>query len=139
MARRPETTPPTTHFLRLPRTSWNVLFGLSAGAVFVFLLITVALNLVATEPVPVDVTAISILMTLLVVEPLGHRDRVPLGTVSDSSLRSERNETLSALPSKHLRAGPWGSLVTFSVWDAVPPVQIWAVPFTSRRRRSQFT
>ena len=45
-------------------------FGLSTGAVFVFLVITIALNLVATEPVPVDITAISILIALLVVESL---------------------------------------------------------------------
>ena len=41
-------------------------FGLSAGAVFVFLVITIALNLVATEPVPVDSTAIGILIALVV-------------------------------------------------------------------------
>ena len=45
-------------------------FGLSAGAVFVFLVITIALNLVATEPVSVDITAISILIALFVVESL---------------------------------------------------------------------
>jgi len=44
-------------------------FGLSAGAVFVFLVITVALILFATEPVPVDITAIGILIALLVAEP----------------------------------------------------------------------
>jgi len=41
-------------------------FGLSAGAVFVFLVITIALNLVATEPVPVDSTAIGIPIVLVV-------------------------------------------------------------------------
>ena len=45
-------------------------FGLSAGAVFVFLVITIALNLVATEPVPVDSTAIGILIAFIVVESL---------------------------------------------------------------------
>jgi len=56
--------------LRLSRTGRDVPFGLSADAVFVFLVITIALNLVATELVPVDITAISILIALLVVESL---------------------------------------------------------------------
>jgi di/tricarboxylate transporter len=45
-------------------------FGISAGAAFVFAVILVALILFATEPVPVDITAIGILVALLVVEPL---------------------------------------------------------------------
>ena len=45
-------------------------FGVSAGAVFVFLVILAALILFATEPVPVDITAIGILIALLVAEPL---------------------------------------------------------------------
>ena len=45
-------------------------FGISAGALFVFCVILVALVLFATEPVPVDITAIGVLVALLVVEPL---------------------------------------------------------------------
>ncbi|MFC7141030.1 SLC13 family permease [Halosimplex aquaticum] len=45
-------------------------FGISAATAFVFLVIVVALILFATEPVPVDITAIGILIALLVVEPL---------------------------------------------------------------------
>ena len=45
-------------------------FGISAGALFVFGVILVALVLFATEPVPVDITAIGILVALLVVEPV---------------------------------------------------------------------
>ncbi|WP_135364817.1 SLC13 family permease [Halosimplex halophilum] len=44
--------------------------GITAGAAFVFAVILVALVLFATEPVPVDITAIGVLVALLVVEPL---------------------------------------------------------------------
>ncbi|WP_123535394.1 SLC13 family permease [Halosimplex salinum] len=45
-------------------------FGITASTAFVFLVILVALILFATEPVPVDITAIGILIALLLVEPL---------------------------------------------------------------------
>ncbi|QLH76299.1 SLC13 family permease [Halosimplex rubrum] len=45
-------------------------FGITAGATFVFLVILAALILFATEPVPVDITAIGVLVALLLVEPL---------------------------------------------------------------------
>jgi len=45
-------------------------FGISAGALFVFGVILVALVLFATEPVPVDITAIGVLVALLLAEPL---------------------------------------------------------------------
>jgi len=45
-------------------------FGISAGALFVFAVILVALVLFATEPVPVDITAIGVLVALLLVEPI---------------------------------------------------------------------
>ncbi|WP_436908167.1 SLC13 family permease [Halosimplex marinum] len=45
-------------------------FGITAGAAFVFLVILAALILFATEPVPVDITAIGVLVALLVAEPL---------------------------------------------------------------------
>ena len=38
------------------------------------------------------------------------------------------SETLYSVSARPVHAGSWGSLVTFSVWDAVPPVQIWAIP-----------
>jgi di/tricarboxylate transporter len=44
--------------------------ALSPGIVVVFALILVALVLFATEPVPVDVTAISVMVTLMLVEPV---------------------------------------------------------------------
>jgi di/tricarboxylate transporter len=43
---------------------------LTPGIVVVFALILVALVLFATEPVPVDVTAISVMVTLMLVEPV---------------------------------------------------------------------
>ena len=45
-------------------------FGISAGALFVFCVILAALVLFALEPVPVDITAIGVLVALLLVEPL---------------------------------------------------------------------
>ena len=45
-------------------------FGISAGALFVFLVILAALALFALEPVPVDITAIGVLVALLLVEPV---------------------------------------------------------------------
>jgi di/tricarboxylate transporter len=45
-------------------------FGISAGALFVFCVILAALALFALEPVPVDITAIGVLVALLLVEPL---------------------------------------------------------------------
>ncbi|MEF8852332.1 MAG: SLC13 family permease [Haloarculaceae archaeon] len=57
-------------------------FGISAGALFVFAVILVALVLFATEPVPVDITAIGVLVALLVVEPLSAL-AVDLGLLAD--------------------------------------------------------
>ncbi|SFC50789.1 Di-and tricarboxylate transporter [Halobiforma haloterrestris] len=42
---------------------------LTTGALFVFLLIAVALVLFVTEPVPIDVTAIGIMVSLMILEP----------------------------------------------------------------------
>ncbi|QSG11705.1 Di- and tricarboxylate transporter [Halapricum desulfuricans] len=47
-----------------------VLFGLSAGAAIVFAIILAALVLFATEVVPVDITALGILVALLLVQPV---------------------------------------------------------------------
>ena len=47
--------------------SADVPFGITAGAAFVFLVILAALILFATEPVPVDITAIGVLVALLLV------------------------------------------------------------------------
>jgi len=57
-------------FFPCHRNSADVPFGISAGAAFVFLVILAALILFATEPVPVDITAIGVLVALLLVEPL---------------------------------------------------------------------
>ncbi len=57
-------------FFPPPRVDWDVPFGITTATAFVFLVILVALVLFATEPVPVDITAIGILIALLVVEPL---------------------------------------------------------------------
>jgi len=46
------------------------LFGLSAGVLVVFTIILVALVLFATEIVPVDITAIGVMVTLLLVQPV---------------------------------------------------------------------
>ncbi|MFW6018570.1 MAG: SLC13 family permease [Halapricum sp.] len=46
------------------------MFGLSAGAAVVFAIILVALVLFATELVPVDITALGILVALLLVQPV---------------------------------------------------------------------
>ncbi|MCU4716998.1 SLC13 family permease [Halapricum hydrolyticum] len=46
------------------------MFGLSAGAVVVFAIILAALVLFATEFVPVDITALGILVALLLVQPV---------------------------------------------------------------------
>ena len=46
------------------------LFGLSAGVLVVFTIILVALVLFATEVVPVDITAIGVMVTLLLVQPI---------------------------------------------------------------------
>jgi len=46
------------------------LFGLSAGVLVVFAIILAALALFVTEVVPVDVTALGILVTLLLVQPV---------------------------------------------------------------------
>ena len=46
------------------------LFGLSAGVLVVFAIILVALVLFATELVPVDITAIGVMVTLLLVQPV---------------------------------------------------------------------
>ncbi len=57
-------------FFRHPCDCADVPLGITAGAAFVFAVILVALVLFATEPVPVDITAIGVLVALLVVEPL---------------------------------------------------------------------
>ncbi|WP_224270366.1 SLC13 family permease [Haloprofundus salinisoli] len=44
--------------------------AITPGIVFVFLVILVALVLFATEPVPVDVTALGIMVTLMLVQPV---------------------------------------------------------------------
>ena len=44
--------------------------ALSPGIVIVFALVLAALVLFATEPVPVDVTAIGVMVTLMLVEPV---------------------------------------------------------------------
>jgi di/tricarboxylate transporter len=46
------------------------LFGLSAGVLVVFAIILAALVLFATEVVPVDITAIGVMVTLLLVQPV---------------------------------------------------------------------
>ncbi|MEF8882665.1 MAG: SLC13 family permease [Halapricum sp.] len=46
------------------------LFGLSAGTLVVFAIILIALILFATELVPVDITAIGVMVTLLLVQPV---------------------------------------------------------------------
>jgi len=46
------------------------LFGLSAGVLVVFAIILVALALFATELIPVDITAIGVMVTLLLVQPV---------------------------------------------------------------------
>ena len=46
------------------------LFGLSTGVLVVFAIILVALVLFATELVPVDITAIGVMVTLLLVQPV---------------------------------------------------------------------
>ena len=46
------------------------LFGLSAGVLVVFAIILAALVLFATEAVPVDITAIGVMVTLLLVQPV---------------------------------------------------------------------
>jgi len=57
-------------------------FGITAGAAFVFLVILAALILFATEPVPVDITAIGVLVALLLVEPLS-ATAADLGLLAD--------------------------------------------------------
>jgi len=63
-------------------------FGITAGAAFVFLVILAALILFATEPVPVDITAIGVLVALLLVEPLS-------ATAADLGLLAEPLVVLS--------------------------------------------
>ncbi|ELZ28848.1 sodium/sulfate symporter family transporter [Halosimplex carlsbadense 2-9-1] len=63
-------------------------FGISAGAAFVFLVILAALILFATEPVPVDITALGVLVALLLVEPLS-------ATAADLGLLAEPLVVLS--------------------------------------------
>ncbi|WP_418886545.1 SLC13 family permease [Halapricum desulfuricans] len=46
------------------------MFGLSAGVLVVFAIILVALALFATELIPVDITAIGVMVTLLLVQPV---------------------------------------------------------------------
>lgn len=68
--------------------SADVPFGISAGAAFVFLVILAALILFATEPVPVDITALGVLVALLLVEPLS-------ATAADLGLLAEPLVVLS--------------------------------------------
>ena len=62
--------------------------GVSAGALFVFAVILAALVLFATEPVPVDITAIGVLVALLLVEPVS-------ATAADIGLLAEPLVVLS--------------------------------------------
>jgi len=71
-------------------------FGITAGAAFVFLVILAALILFATEPVPVDITAIGVLVALLLVEPLS-ATAADLGLLADPLVvLSDPAEGLSA-------------------------------------------
>ncbi|QLH80577.1 SLC13 family permease [Halosimplex pelagicum] len=71
-------------------------FGITAGATFVFLVIVAALILFATEPVPVDITAIGVLVALLLVEPLS-ATAADLGLLADPLVvLSDPAEGLSA-------------------------------------------
>ena len=62
--------PQRVTFFPLPHPDTNVPFGIAASTAFVFTVILAALVLFATEPVPVDVTAIGVLVALLLVEPV---------------------------------------------------------------------
>jgi len=76
-------------FFPLPRPYPDVPLGIAANTAFVFAVILAALVLFATEPVPVDVTAIGLLVALLLVEPL-------TATAADLGLLTDRLYVLSA-------------------------------------------
>ena len=118
-----------------------------------FAVIVATLVLFALEPVPIDITAIGVMVALMI---LGTERSVNLTGITPQQgisgfaswatvtvvttvgivRRPRRSETLSHALAELLCAGPWVSMVYFGPWVPVTPVRIRAVPLLACRERT---